>query len=90
MPYIRNGKVQDSPGWWLSLITFLSGLLNALIILVRTVFDADAAKTYVESGQRRRPPDRGPGGSGGGGGGKRIVGFGEMKSMGNPPCGGGG
>jgi hypothetical protein len=57
------------------------------------MFDPNAGHAYVERGQRRRPPDRGPGGSGGpsgrgggggGGGGPRIVGFGEMKDMGPP------
>jgi hypothetical protein len=63
----------------------------------RTLIDPAAAQSFVANGQRRRPPDRGPGGSGGAGrgggggtGGSRIVGFSEMKDMGNPPCGGGG
>lgn len=95
MPYIRNGKVVDSPGLWLSILAFFTGIFNALVVLIRTIFDPAAAQSYVERGQRSRPPDRGPGGAGpggrgGGGGGSRIVGFGEMRDMGPPPCGGGG
>ena len=68
---------------------------------IRTVFDPAAGQAYVSQGQARRtggggggggagPSGRGGGRGGGGGGGPRIVGFSDMKDMGNPPCGGGG
>jgi hypothetical protein len=77
--------VVDSPGWWLSILGFITGLFNAIMVLVRTLVDPNAAQSYVEQGQRRRPPDRGPGGGGpGGSGGSRIVGFADMKGMGAP------
>ncbi|GBF88078.1 hypothetical protein Rsub_00790 [Raphidocelis subcapitata] len=95
MPYIRNGKVVDSPAWWVRLIALIAGLFRAALLLLRTLLDPAAGDSYVQAGQSRRPPDRGPGGGGpsgrgGGGGGSRVVGFGEMKNMGSPPCGGGG
>ncbi|KAF8059429.1 hypothetical protein HT031_005234 [Scenedesmus sp. PABB004] len=101
MVYIRDGQVQERPGFrgLSSIAELFMAFINFIVVFFQTILDPSAASNLRprggggggsggSSGGSRRPG--GGRGGGGGGGGGRIVGMDNLKADHAAKCGGGG